>query len=73
MQANINAAWQQKEEARKSLRASPDNDLLRKAVIKAGKKMGKVRKAAVLSFFWAHVRKLGGKATRPAFMSTSRR
>ena len=54
----MNAAWQQREEARKSLRASPNNDLLRKVVKKAGKNLEKVRKAAVLSFFWAHVRKL---------------
>ena len=57
-QAYMNAAWQQREEARKSLRESPNNDLLRNAVKKAGKNLEKVRKAAVLSFFWAHVRKL---------------
>ena len=50
--------WQQREEARKILRASPNSDLLRKAVTKAGKNLEKVRKAAVLSFVWAHVRKL---------------
>ena len=54
----MNAAWQQREEARKSLRASPNSDLLRKAVKKAGKNLEKVRKAVVLSFFWAHVCKL---------------
>ena len=47
----MNAAWQQREKARKSLRVSPNSDLLRKAVKKAGKNMEKVRKAAVLSFF----------------------
>ena len=58
----MNATWQQREEARKSLRASPNSDHLRKAVRKAvrkaGKNLEKVRKTAVLSFFWAHVRKL---------------
>ena len=32
--------------------------VLRKAVRTAGKNIEKVRKTAVLSFFWAHVRKL---------------
>ena len=54
----MNAVWQQREEARKSLWASPNSDLFRKAVEKAGKNLDKVRKAAVLSFFLAHVRKL---------------
>ena len=42
MQAGMNAAWQQREEARKSLRACPKNDLLPKAMKKAGKNLGKV-------------------------------
>ena len=46
----MNAVWQQREEARKSLRASRNNDLHRKAVKTAGKNVEKVRKAAVLSF-----------------------
>ena len=54
----MNATWQEREEARKSLLVSPNNDLLRKAVKKSGKNLENVRKAAVLSFFWAHVRKL---------------
>ena len=58
VQADMNAAWQQREVARKSLRASPNSDFLRKAVKKASKNLEKVRKAAVLSFFLAHVRKL---------------
>ena len=49
---------QQREEARRSLRADPQNDILRKAVKTAGKNLEKVCKTAVLSFFWAHVRKL---------------
>ena len=53
-----NAAWQQREEVRKSIRADPINGILRKAVKMASKNLEKVRKAAVLSFFWAHVRKL---------------
>ena len=32
--------------------------IFRKAVKTAGKNLEKVRKTAVLSFFWAHVRKL---------------
>ena len=58
----MNAAWQQKEEARRSLRVDPNNGILRKAVEMAGKNLEKVRKTAVLSFFWAHVRKLEASA-----------
>ena len=54
----MNAAWQQREEASKHLRAEPHNSNLRKAVKMAGKKLWKVRKDAVLSFFWDFVRKL---------------
>ena len=58
VQAEMNAAWQQREEARRSLHADPTNGSLRKAAKTAGKKFEKVRKTAVLSFFFAHVRKL---------------
>ena len=58
----MNAAWQQREEARRNLRAGPHNSNLRKAVKMAEKKLRKVRKTAVLSFFWDFVRKL---ETRP--------
>ena len=58
VQAKMNAAWQQREVVRRSLRSDPNNDILRKAVKTAGKNLEKVRKTAVLSFFWAHVRKL---------------
>ena len=54
----MNAAWQQREEARRHLRAEPHNSNLRKAVKTSGKNLGKVRKAAVLSFLWDFVRKL---------------
>ena len=54
----MNAASQQREEARRHLRAEPHNSNLRKAVKMAGKIFRKVRKAAVLSFFWDFVRKL---------------
>ena len=54
----MNAAWQQKEEARRSLCTDPNNGILRKAVKTAGKNLEKVRKTAVLSVFCAHVRKL---------------
>ena len=54
----MNAAWQQREEARRRLRAEPYNSNLRKTVkMMAGKNLRKVCKGAVLSFFWAFVRK----------------
>ena len=58
----MNAAWQQREEARRHLRAEPHNSNLRKAVKMAGNNLRKVRKAAVLSFFWDFVRKLETRA-----------
>ena len=54
----MNAVWQQREEARRHLRAEPHNSNLRKAVKMAGKYLRKVCKADVLSFFWDYVRKL---------------
>ena len=51
VEAKMNAAWQQREEARRPPRAEPHNSNLRKAVKMAGKNLGKVRKAAVLRFF----------------------
>ena len=54
----MNAAWQQREEARRRLRADPNNGILRKAVKVAGKNLEKVRTTAELSFFWALVRTL---------------
>ena len=58
VEVEMNAAWQQREEARRHLRAEPHGSNLRKAVKMAGKKLRKARKAAVLSFFWDFVRKL---------------
>ena len=58
VQAEMNAAWQQREEARRHLRAQLHNSNLRKAVKMAGKRLRKVLKAAVLSLFWDFVRKL---------------
>ena len=59
VEAQMNAAWQQREDARRHLRAAePHNSNLRKVVKMAGKNLRKVRKAAVLSFFWDFVRKL---------------
>ena len=58
MEAVINAAWQQREDARRHLRVEPHNSSLRKVVKMTGKKLREVRKAAVLSFFWDFVRKL---------------
>ena len=54
----MNAAWQQREEARRRLRAEPYNSHLRNIVKMTGKNLPKVRKAGVLSFFWAFTRKL---------------
>ena len=45
-------------EARRHLRAEPHTSNLLKPMKMAGKNIQKVRKAAVLSFFWAVVRKL---------------
>ena len=58
VEAEMNAAWQQREEARRHLRAEPHNSNLGNAVKMAGKNLRKVRKAAVLSLFWDFVRKL---------------
>ena len=53
----MNVAWQQREETRRYLCAEPHNSNLRKAVKMAGRNLRKVRRAAVLSFFWDFVRK----------------
>ena len=53
----MNAAWQQREKARRHLCAEPHNNL-RKSVEMAGNHLRKVRKAAVLSFYWDFFRKL---------------
>ena len=58
VEAEMTAAWQQIEDTRRHLRAEPHNSNLRKAVKMAGKKLRKVRQAAVLSLFWDFVRKL---------------
>ena len=57
VEAETNAAWQQREEAMRYLRVEPHNSNLRKTVKMDGKKLRKVRKAAVLSFFWDFARK----------------
>ena len=54
----MNAAWQQREEATRHLRAEPHSSNLQKAVKMAAKKLREVHKASVLSFFWDFVRKL---------------
>ena len=51
VEAEMNVAWQQREETKRHLRAEPHSSNLRKAVKMDGKKLRKVRKAAVLSFF----------------------
>ena len=45
VEAEINAAWQQREDARRHLREEPHSSNLRKVVKMAGKKLRKVRKA----------------------------
>ena len=59
VEAEMNVTWQQREEARRHLCAEPHNSNLRKAMKMVGKNLRKVRKAAVLNFFWDFVRKLG--------------
>ena len=51
VEAEMNAVWQQSEEARRHVCAESHYNNLRKAVKMAGKKLRKVRKAAVLSLF----------------------
>ena len=58
----MNPAWQQREEARRHLRAELHNSYLQKAVKMAGKNLRKVRKVAVLTFFTNFVRKLETRA-----------
>ena len=58
VEAETNEAWQQREDARRHLRAESHNSNLRKAVKMAGRNFRKVRKVAVLSFFWDFVRRL---------------
>ena len=58
VEAEMNAAWQQIEDARRNLRAEPHNSNHRKVAKMAGKNLRKVHKAAVLSLFWNFVRKL---------------
>ena len=58
LEAEMNAAWQEREEAMRHLRAKPHSSNLRKAVKMAGKNVLKVRKAAVQTLFWNFVRKL---------------
>ena len=57
VEAEMNTAWQQREEARRHLRAKPHNSNLRKVVTMVGENLRKVRTAAVLSFFRDFVRK----------------
>ena len=56
----INGAWQQREDARRCLRAESYKKKLRSVVKLAGKNLWKARKSAVLSVFWVFVRKLEG-------------
>ena len=58
VEAEMNAAWQQREDARRHLRAEPHSSNFQKVMKMAGKNLRKVRKAALLSFVWNFVRKL---------------
>ena len=62
VEAETNAAWQQREGATRRLRGGLHNGNLRKAVEMAGKKNRKVRKAVELSVFWAFIRELETRA-----------
>ena len=64
LEAEMNAGWHEREEARRHLRAEPHHSNLRKALKMARKNLRKVRKAAVLSFFWDFVRKLETRTRR---------
>ena len=77
VEAEMNAAWQQREDARRHLRAELHDSNLRKVVKMAGKNLRMVRKAAVLSFFWdflgrrsqtrnTHSRRLPGRLRQAA-------
>ena len=71
-----NAAWQQREETKRHLRAEAHNSNLRKAMKMTGTYLRKVRKAPVLSLFWDFVRKLGTstqEGDQAGFTSTLRR
>ena len=57
-EAEMNATRQEREEARRLLHAESHNSNLRNDVKMTGKYLRKVRKAAVLSLFWAFGRKL---------------
>ena len=59
VEAEMTAAWQQRDETKRRLRAEPHNSYLRKGGKMAGKNLQKVRKAAMLTVFWDFVRKLG--------------
>ena len=56
VEAEMYASWQQREDARRHLRAEPHDSNLRKAVKMVEKTLRKVRKAAMLSFVWDFVR-----------------
>ena len=51
VEAEMNTAWKERGEARRHLRAEPHSNNVRKAVNMAEKKLRKMRKSAVLSFF----------------------
>ena len=51
VEADMNAAWQKREEARRRLCAESHDGSLRKLVMIVGKKLRKERKAAMVSFF----------------------
>ena len=51
VEAEMHAAWQKREDARRHLRAEPHSSNLRKVVKMAVKNLRKVRTAAVLSVF----------------------
>ena len=58
VEAEMNEAWQQREEARRPLCTEPHNRHLRKAIKMAGKNIRRVCNATVLRVFCPFVRKL---------------
>ena len=57
VEVEMNVTWQYREGARRRLRADPHSSEIRKAVNMPGKNLRKVREAAILSVFFAFVRK----------------
>ena len=62
VEAEMNAAWQRREDAKRHLSANTHNSNIRKSVKMAGHNLQKVCKAAALSFFWDCVHTLEARS-----------